>query len=69
MINGVSRSKGEGLGSLQKTFNLRFETLSKPTDPSSSSSAQRGLDSYFIPISQNANVLKQSEPKDDESRV
>lgn len=69
MIFGVSRSKEEGLGYLQKYFNTRFETLSKPTNPSFSSSDQKGLDSHFVPATQNAKVLNQSEPKAIASRV
>lgn len=59
MIYGVSRSKGEGLGYSQKTVNPRFETLSKPTNTSSLSSAQKGIDSYFVHVNKNEKVLNQ----------
>lgn len=68
MIYGVSRSKWEGLGYSQKYFNPRFEILSKPTNASSSSSAKKGLNSYFVPAVKNAKVLNQSEPKVAESK-
>ena len=57
MIYGVSRSKGEGRDYSQKYFNAGFETLSKPTNPSSSSSSRKGLDSYFVPTVENIKVL------------
>lgn len=69
MIYGVSKRKGGGLGYSQKSFNPRSETLSKPINPSSSSSAKKGLDSYFIPTAKNAKNLNQSEPKVFDSRV
>lgn len=59
----------EGLGYSQKTFNPKFEVLSKKTDPSSSSSTHRGLKSYFAPTAENAKVLTQIEPKVVESKV
>lgn len=43
--------------------------MSKPKDPSSSSSAQKEFDSYFVPVAENAKVLNQSEPRVDVSRV
>lgn len=58
-----------GLSYSQKSFNPRFETLSQPTNSSSSSSAQKGFDSYFVPATENAKVLNQLEPKAIESRV
>lgn len=69
MIYGVSRSKREGLGYSQKTFNLRFETLTKPENPSSSSSGEKGFDSYCILAVENAKILVQLEPKAVESKV
>lgn len=69
MINGVTRSKWEGLGYSRKYFNPRFETLSKPIDPSSSSSTQKGLNSYFVPAAETTKIMNQSEPKVVESRV
>lgn len=43
MIYGVSKSEGEGLGYHQIFFNPRTETLTKPSDSSSLSSAKKGL--------------------------
>lgn len=57
MIYGVSKSKWEGYS--QKSFNLKFETLSKPTNPSSSSSAKRGLEYYFVLDTENAKTVNQ----------
>lgn len=69
MIYGVSISKEEGLGYSQKPFNPRSETLIKPTKHSSSSSAQKGLDSYFVPAIDKAKVMNQSKPKTAELKV
>lgn len=69
MIYGVSRRKVEGLGYSQKSFNLRFEILSKLTNPSSSSSSQKGIDSYFVHAAENAKIMNRSEPKVVESRI
>lgn len=57
MIYGVSRNKGEGIGYSQKRFNPRSEILIKPIKPSSSSSANKGIDSYFVPDVDKAKVL------------
>lgn len=57
MIYGVSISKSECLGYSQKSFNHRFETLSKPKDHSSLNSTKKGLNSYFVPAAENAKVL------------
>lgn len=43
MIYGVSRRKREALGYSQKTFNPRFETLSKTTNTSSSTLLKKEL--------------------------
>lgn len=80
MIYGVSRSKGEGLDYSKKYFNLRSETLSKQTKPSSSSSTQKELYSHFAtadkkvlnqskPITVESEVLKKSEPVTSRSKV
>lgn len=57
VIYGVSGCKGDGLGYSQKPFNPRSETLNKPTKPSSSSSSQKGLNSYFVPVTDKVKVL------------
>lgn len=56
MIYGVSKRKGEGFGYHQKPFNPMIKTLIKPFDPSSSSSAKKGLYSQFMPAA-NVKVL------------
>lgn len=63
MICDLSISKWEGIGFSLKSFNPRFETFCKPTNPSSSGSAHKGLNSYFVPAAENEKVLNQSEPK------
>lgn len=42
MIYEMSKRKGEGLGYHQKPYNPRDNILTKPSNPSSSSTAQRG---------------------------
>ncbi|XP_050919270.1 uncharacterized protein LOC127136792 [Lathyrus oleraceus] len=48
MIYGVSKSKGEGIGFYQKPYNPRTDVLIKPSDPSSSSTSQKGLNAYYM---------------------
>lgn len=48
IIYGVSKSKEGGLGYHKKPYNPRFNILLKPSDPSSSSTAQKGLNAYFL---------------------
>lgn len=56
MIDGVSRSKEEGLGYHQKHFNPRNETQIKPSYSSSLRSSQKRLYSHFVPAN-NVKVL------------
>lgn len=41
----------------------------KPSDPSSSSTAQKGLNAYFMPTAENGRILNQSEPVIDNSQI
>lgn len=53
MIYGVSKRKWEGLGYHYKPYNPRTNILMKPSNPSSSSAAQKGLNAYYISATQN----------------
>lgn len=59
MIYSISRRRGEGLGYSKIFFSSRSETLIKPIEPTSSSSAQKGLYSYFVPEANKEEVLNQ----------
>lgn len=69
MIYELSKSKGEGLGYHQKPYNPRTKILMKSSNPSSSSTAKKRLNAYFVPIAENGKVLNQSEPVIDNSQV
>lgn len=69
MIYGVSKRKGEGLAYHQKPYNPRIDILMKPSDPSSSSTAQKGLNAYFMSPAKNSKVLNQSESMMNDSQV
>lgn len=57
MIYEVSNRKGEGLGYHQKPYNPRTNIFMKPSNPSSSSTAQKGMNAYFIPTAETGRIL------------
>lgn len=69
MIYGVSKSKVEGLGFHQKPYNSMTEILVKQSDPSSSSTSQKGLNAYFMSATINGKVLNQTKLVMDDSQV
>ena len=69
LIYGVSKIKGEGLGFHQKPYNPRIGILMKPLYPSSSSTAQKRLNTYVMLVAENGKVLNQSEPVMNDSQV
>ncbi|XP_050916206.1 uncharacterized protein LOC127131326 [Lathyrus oleraceus] len=69
MVYGVSKSKGHGIGFHQQPYNTRTKIFVQPSDPSSSSTAQKGLNAYFMPAVENCKVLNKSEPVMDNSQV
>lgn len=69
MIYGVSKSNGEGLEFYRKPYNPRTNVLVKPSYPSSSSNALKGLNVYFMHAAENGKILNQSEPVINNSQV
>lgn len=61
IVYGVSKSKGKGLGYPQKPYNSRFNILVKPSDPSSSSTTEKGLNAYFLSAAKKVKTMNQSE--------
>lgn len=56
------------MGYNEKSFTTKDLTLQKLSDPSSSSTAQKGLNTYFVLVADNGKVLNQSEPQRAESQ-
>lgn len=69
MIYGVSKSKGGGIKFYQKPYNPRIDVLIKPSDPSSSSTYQKGLNAYFILVVENGKIMNQLEVVINNSQV
>lgn len=69
IIYGVSKSKGEGLSYHHKLYNPRINISVKPSNPSSSSTAQKRLNAYFLLAAEKGKILKQSEPVINNSQI
>lgn len=69
MIYEMGQSKRESLGYHQKPYHPKTNILMKPSDPSSSSTAQKGLKAYFMPAAEKGRILNQIEPMINNSQI
>lgn len=57
------------MGYNERYSNKKAQFLKKPSNPSSLSSSQTELETYFVPASDKGKTLNQSEPEITESKV